>query len=242
MRLEHLLMKHLVLSRREMKKLIKNEAVLIDGVPATHVSNNVDATLQVITVGGTRIHDDSQKYYMLNKPQGVISATTDKEHTTVIDLFIKENVEGLYPLGRLDGDTEGLLLVTNNGPLGYRMLNPDQHIVKEYYVEVNGPLDEDAVETFKRGVTFHGGYQCKPSTLTIIESSDSLSRATVTISEGKFHQVKKMFLCVGVKVTYLKRIRFGEFVLDEALAPGEYRPLNEAELDLVKTYFKKSKM
>ena len=242
MRLEHLLMKHLVLSRREMKKLIKNEAVLIDGVPATHVSNNVDATLQVITVGGTRIHDDSQKYYMLNKPQGVISATTDKEHTTVIDLFANENVEGLYPLGRLDGDTEGLLLVTNNGPLGYRMLNPDQHIEKEYYVEVNGPLDEDAVETFKRGVVFHGGYQCKPSTLTIIESSDDFSRATVTLSEGKFHQVKKMFLCVGVKVTYLKRIRFGEFVLDEALAPGEYRELNEAELQLVKTYFKKSKM
>ena len=237
MRLEHLLMKHLVLSRREMKKLIKNEAVLIDGVPATHVSNNVDATLQVITVNGTRIHDDSQKYYMLNKPQGVISATTDKEHTTVIDLFANENVEGLYPLGRLDGDTEGLLLVTNNGPLGYRMLNPDQHIEKEYYVEVNGPLDEDAVETFKRGVTFHGGYQCKPSTLTIIESSDSLSRTTVTISEGKFHQVKKMFLCVGVKVTYLKRIRFGEFILDEALAPGEYRELNETELQLVKTYF-----
>lgn len=237
MRLEHLLMKHLVLSRREMKKLIKNEAVLIDGVPATHVSNNVDAALQVITVNGTRIYDDSQKYYMLNKPQGVISATTDKEHTTVIDLFANENVEGLYPLGRLDGDTEGLLLVTNNGPLGYRMLNPDQHIEKEYYVEVNGPLDEDAVETFKRGVTFHGGYQCKPSTLTIIESSDNFSRATVTISEGKFHQVKKMFLCVGVKVTYLKRIRFGEFVLDEALAPGEYRELNEAELQLVKTYF-----
>ena len=201
MRLEHLLMKHLVLSRREMKKLIKNEAVLIDGVPATHVSNNVDAALQVITVNGTRIYDDSQKYYMLNKPQGVISATTDKEHTTVIDLFANENVEGLYPLGRLDGDTEGLLLVTNNGPLGYRMLNPDQHIEKEYYVEVNGPLDEDAVETFKRGVVFHGGYQCKPSTLTIIESSDSLSRATVTISEGKFHQVKKMFLCVGAKAS-----------------------------------------
>ena len=237
MRLEHLLMKHLVLSRREMKKLIKNEAVLIDGVPATHVSNNVDATLQVITVNGTRIHDDSQKYYMLNKPQGVISATTDKEHTTVIDLFANENVEGLYPLGRLDGDTEGLLLVTNNGPLGYRMLNPAQHIEKEYYVEVNGPLDEDAVETFKRGVVFHGGYQCKPSSLTILKSSDNLSRATVTISEGKFHQVKKMFLCVGVKVTYLKRIRFGEFVLDENLAPGEYRELNEAELDLVKTYF-----
>jgi len=230
-------MKHLVLSRREMKKLIKNEAVLIDGVPATHVSNNVDATLQVITVNGTQIHDDSQKYYMLNKPQGVISATTDKEHTTVIDLFANENVEGLYPLGRLDGDTEGLLLVTNNGPLGYRMLNPDQHIEKEYYVEVNGPLDEDAVETFKRGVVFHGGYQCKPSTLTIIESSDNFSRATVTISEGKFHQVKKMFLCVGVKVTYLKRIRFGEFVLDEALSPGEYRELNEAELQLVKSYF-----
>mgnify|MGYP000385344520 CR=1 FL=1 len=241
MRLEHLLMKHLVLSRREMKKLIKNEAVLIDGVPATHVSNNVDATLQVITVGGTQIHDDSQKYYMLNKPQGVISATTDKEHTTVIDLFAKENVEGLYPLGRLDGDTEGLLLVTNNGPLGYRMLNPDQHIEKEYYVEVNGPLDEDAVETFKRGVTFHGGYQCKPSTLTILESSDTLSRATVTISEGKFHQVKKMFLAIGVKVMTLKRLSFGPFTLDPQLAPGESRPLNEVELTWVKDFLEKTR-
>ena len=231
MRLEHLLMKHLVLSRREMKKLIKNEAVLIDGVPATHVSNNVDATLQVITVNGTRIHDDSQKYYMLNKPQGVISATTDKEHTTVIDLFTKENVEGLYPLGRLDGDTEGLLLVTNNGPLGYRMLNPDQHIEKEYYVEVNGPLDEDAVEIFKRGVVFHGGYQCKPSTLTIIESSDSLSRATVTISEGKFHQVKRMLEYVGNEVVELKRVSIGNLSLDEKLELGEYREITNTELE-----------
>ena len=127
--------------------------------------------------------------------------------------------------------------MTNNGPLGYRMLNPDQHIEKEYYVEVNGPLDEDAVETSNAAWSSTVDIKCKPSTLTILESNDTLSRATVTISEGKYHQVKKMFLCVGVKVMYLKRIRFGEFVLDEALAPGEYRELNEAELQLVKTYF-----
>lgn len=236
MRLEHLLMKHLPLSRKQMKKLIKDGLVLIDGTPATHVSNNVDATLQMIVVNGTQIHDTSQHYYMLHKPKGVISATTDDYHTTVIDLLHTEQVPGLYPLGRLDGDTEGLLLITNNGPLGYQLLNPEQHIEKEYYVEVNGPLTKDAITAFANGITFIGGYRCQPSVLRILSSSPTHSTATVTISEGKFHQVKKMFLCVGVKVTYLKRIRFGDFTLDDSLDPGEYRRLNSDELVTIRRY------
>ena len=237
MRLEHLLMKHFDISRKQMKKLISSGEVLIDSIPATHVSNNVDPQIQVITVQGSRIEDNSQKYYLLNKPKGVITATTDSHLPTVIDLFKKENVEGLYPIGRLDRDTEGLLIITNNGPLGYRLLNPTQHIEKEYYVEVNGPLDDSCIQRFYDGIVFHDGTICKPAELSILESSPSFSKATVTISEGKFHQIKKMFLCVGVKVTFLKRIRFGEFLLDESLSPGEYRPLNFSELQLLKQYF-----
>ena len=237
MRLEHLLMKHFDISRKQMKKLISSGEVLIDSIAATHVSNNVDPQLQVITVLGNQIEDNSQKYFLLNKPKGIISATTDATHTTVIDLFYKENIEGLYPIGRLDRDTEGLLIITNNGPLGYRLLNPVQHIEKEYYVEVNGPLDDSCIQKFYDGIIFHDWTICKPATLSILESSPLFSKATVTISEGKFHQIKKMFLCVGVKVTFLKRIRFGDFLLDEALSPGEYRPLNSSELQLLKRYF-----
>ena len=237
MRLEHLLMKHFDISRKQMKKLISSGEVLIDSIAATHVSNNVDPQLQVITVLGNQIEDNSQKYFLLNKPKGIISATTDATHTTVIDLFYKENIKGLYPIGRLDRDTEGLLIITNNGPLGYRLLNPVQHIEKEYYVEVNGPLDNSCIQRFHDGIIFHDGNICKPAKLSILESSPSFSKATVTISEGKFHQIKKMFLCVGVKVTFLKRIRFGEFVLDSSLVPGEYRPLNFSELQILKKYF-----
>ena len=237
MRLEHLLMKHFDLSRKQMKKLISSGEVLIDSIPATHVSNNVDPQIQVITVQGKQIEDSSQKYFMLNKPSGLISATIDEHLPTVIDLFSKENVEGLYPIGRLDRDTEGLLIITNNGPLGYRLLNPIQHIEKEYYVEVNGPLDNSCIQRFYDGIIFHDGTICKPAILSILESSPSFSKASVIISEGKFHQIKKMFLCVGVKVTFLKRIRFGEFLLDESLSPGEYRPFNSFELQLLKQYF-----
>ena len=237
MRLEHLMMKHFDISRKQMKKLISSGEVLIDSIPATHVSNNVDPQIQVITVQGKQIEDSSQKYFMLNKPSGLISATIDEHLPTVIDLFSKENVEGLYPIGRLDRDTEGLLIITNNGPLGYRLLNPVQHIEKEYYVEVNGPLDNSCIQRFHDGIVFHDGTICKPAILSILESSPSFSKASVVISEGKFHQIKKMFLCIGVKVTFLKRIRFGEFLLDESLFPGEYRPLNSFELQLLKQYF-----
>lgn len=237
MRLEHLMMKHFDISRKQMKKLISSGEVLIDSIPATHVSNNVDPQIQVITVQGKQIEDSSQKYFMLNKPSGLISATIDEHLPTVIDLFNKEKVEDLYPIGRLDRDTEGLLIITNNGPLGYRLLNPVQHIEKEYYTEVNGPLDSSCIQRFHDGIVFHDGTICKPAILSILESSPSFSKASVVISEGKFHQIKKMFLCVGVKVTFLKRIRFGEFVLDSSLAPGEYRPFNFSELQILKQYF-----
>ena len=223
MRLDKLLGQAGYGSRNQIKKLIRSHQVRVDGIVAKDDNLNVDATLQVITVSEKQLDIQGDTYFFLNKPVGVVSAVTDKNHQTVIDLInTKDRVEGLYPIGRLDRDTEGLLLITNNGPLGFHMLHPKYHVSKTYYVEVNAPLTTDAPDFFKKGVSFHDGKICKPAELTIIATTLELSKALVTISEGKFHQVKKMFLAYGVKVLYLKRIRFGTFELGD-LPVGQYR-------------------
>ena len=161
---------------------------------------------------------------------------SDKEHQTVIDLIAEaDRVPRLYPVGRLDRDTEGLLLITNNGPLGFRMLHPKYHVTKTYYVEVNGLLAEDTPVFFENGVTFDDGTVCKPANLEIIEASSEKSSAYISIAEGKFHQVKKMFLAYGVKVIYLKRMTFGDFELGD-LPRGQYRELNMKEKEILKNY------
>ena len=146
----------------------------------------------------------------------------------------------LYAVGRLDRDTTGLLLLTDNGPLGFQLLHPQYHVDKSYQVVVNGPLTSDHIQQFKEGIVFLDGTTCKPAQLEILSSSLTESRASITISEGKFHQVKKMFLSVGVKVTALKRVQFGDFTLDPELAKGQYRPLNPEELEIIKNYLEKS--
>ena len=146
----------------------------------------------------------------------------------------------LYAVGRLDRDTTGLLLLTDNGPLGFQLLHPQYHVDKSYQVEVNGPLTSDHIQQFKDGIVFLDGTTCKPAKLEILAASPTESRASITISEGKFHQVKKMFLSVGVKVTALKRVQFGDFTLDPELAEGQYRPLNPEELEIIKNYLEKS--
>ena len=145
-----------------------------------------------------------------------------------------------YPIGRLDRDTTGLLLITDNGPLGFQLLHPQYHIEKEYAATVNGPLEPAHIEEFQEGITFLDGRKCKPAKLEILSSSLTESQALVTLSEGKFHQVKKMFLAIGVKVTALKRVQFGDFTLDSELAEGQYRPLNQEELKIIKNYLEKS--
>ena len=154
----------------------------------------------------------------------------------MIDLIKKEDrKEGLYPVGRLDRDTEGLVLITNNGPLGFRLLHPKHHVNKTYYVEVNGELAKDAPSFFENGIAFLDGSVCKPAKLQLISSSPEVSCAYITILEGKFHQIKKMFLAYGVKVTYLKRISFGPFELGN-LPVGEYRELTEEEKERLVGY------
>ena len=240
MRLDNLLAQEKI-SRKAMKQALLKKEILVDRVPATSLAQNVDTGLQELFFQGRKIQGYEHTYLMLHKPNGVVTASKDKKLPTVMDLLPKHfQSEQLYAIGRLDRDTTDLLLLTDNGPLGFQLLHPQYHVDKAYQVEVNGLLSSDHVQTFKDGIVFLDGTVCKPAQLEILSSSPSLSRATITISEGKFHQVKKMFLSVGVKVTALKRVQFGDFTLDPDLAEGQCRPLNQEELKIIKNYLEKS--
>lgn len=241
MRLDQLLAANHI-SRKKMKQSLLQKQILVDGKPACKLNQNVDTGLQQITFKGKQVSGPAHRYYMLNKPAGVVTANRDAEKLTVLDLLDKVVETGnLYSIGRLDRDTEGLLLITDNGPLGFQLLHPQYHVEKTYYVEVNEPLTSQEKIAFQEGIRFLDGTVCQPAQLSILSSSSSLSRATVKISEGKFHQIKKMFLAVGVKVTYLKRMQFGDFTLDPDLAKGDYRALNQEELEIIKEYLEKSR-
>ena len=224
-----------------MKQSLLKKEILIDGVPATSLAQNIDTGLQELIFQGRKIQGYEHTYLMLHKPSGVVTASKDKKLPTVMDLLPQHlQSDQLYAIGRLDRDTTGLLLLTDNGPLGFQLLHPQYHVDKTYQVEVNGPLTPNHIQKFKDGIVFLEGTICKPAQLEILSSSPSLSQATITISEGKFHQVKKMFLSVGVKVTALKRVQFGDFLLDSDLAEGQYRSLNQKELQIIKNYLEKS--
>lgn len=242
MRLDKLLEQEKMGSKRKVKALIRSKQVTVDGQVIIAENQNVDAALQEIFVGNQKIQQATHVYYMLNKPVGVVSAVSDSEHQTVIDLIDKDDRrKGLYPVGRLDRDTEGLLLITDNGQLGYQLLLPHKKVTKRYEVVVNERLMQADCEAFKKGIIFTGGKKCKPAELTIISAQENESRAYLDITEGKFHQVKKMFLAVGKKVIYLKRLSMGPISLDETLAVGHYRSLNQDELQALLPYFTKHK-
>jgi len=241
MRLDRLLAQEKV-SRKAMKQALLKKEILVDDCPASSLAQNVDTGLQKLVFQGRQIQGYEHNYLMLHKPNGVVTASKDKKLPTVMDLLPKHfQSEQLYAIGRLDRDTTGLLLLTDNGPLGFQLLHPQYHVDKTYQVKVNGPLTSEHIQQFKDGIVFLDGTVCKPAQLEILSSSSSLSQTTITISEGKFHQVKKMFLSVGVKVTSLKRVQFGDFTLDPELAEGQYRPLNPEELKIIKNYLEKSR-
>jgi len=241
MRLDRLLAQEKV-SRKAMKQALLKKEILVDDYPARSLAQNIDTGLQKLVFQGRQIQGYEHIYLMLHKPNGVVTASKDKKLPTVMDLLPKHfQSEQLYAIGRLDRDTTGLLLLTDNGPLGFQLLHPQYHVDKTYQVKVNGPLTSEHIQQFKDGIVFLDGTVCKPAQLEILSSSSSLSQATITISEGKFHQVKKMFLSVGVKVTSLKRVQFGDFTLDPELAEGQYRPLNPEELKIIKNYLEKSR-
>ncbi|EID26159.1 MULTISPECIES: 16S rRNA pseudouridine(516) synthase [Streptococcus] len=240
MRLDRLLA-HEKVSRKAMKQALLKKEILVDDCPARSLSQNIDTGLQKLVFQGRQIQGYEHTYLMLHKPNGSVTASKDKDLPTVMDLLPPDiQSDQLYAIGRLDRDTTGLLLLTDNGPLGFQLLHPQYHVDKSYQVMVNGLLTPEHIQKFKDGIVFLDGTTCKPAQLEILSSSPTESRATITISEGKFHQVKKMFLSVGVKVVSLKRVQFGDFTLDSELAEGLYRFLNQKELEKIKKYLEKS--
>ena len=241
MRLDRLLAQEKI-SRKTMKQALLKKEILVDNCPASSLAQNVDTGLQKLVFQGRQIQGYEHNYLMLHKPNGVVTASKDKKLPTVMDLLPPDiQSDQLYAIGRLDRDTTGLLLLTDNGPLGFQLLHPQYHVDKSYQVVVNGPLTSDHIQKFKDGIVFLDGTTCKPAQLEILDTSPTESHASITISEGKFHQVKKMFLSVGVKVVSLKRVQFGDFTLDPELAEGQYRFLNQAELEMIKKYLEMSR-
>lgn len=223
-------------TRQEVKKYIRRGSVTVNGELVRSPERKVDERDQ-ICLDGREVSYAAEEYFMLNKPAGVVSATEDKRDRTVLDLIQYKKRKDLFPVGRLDKDTEGLLLITNDGALSHRLLSPRHHVDKTYYVEVQGHVTEENRAAFQRGVnigTEEEPLVTMPARLEILEAGQSLSRVRLTIREGKFHQVKRMFLSQGMEVTYLKRESMGSLRLDDSLAPGEYRPLTEHEIKRLK--------
>jgi len=223
-------------SRKEVKQLLKSGAVKIDDVVVKDAKQHVDTAKQSVTLNGEVIEYREFIYLMMNKPQGVLSATEDSACETVIDLLeLEDQVYEPFPVGRLDKDTEGLLLITNDGQLAHRLLSPKKHVPKTYFAVIDGEVTEADIVAFSRGVTLDDGYETKPGELKILKSGIR-SDIELTITEGKFHQVKRMFQAVGKRVVYLQRISMGPLALDETLELGEYRELTEEEVDLLRDY------
>jgi 16S rRNA pseudouridine516 synthase len=221
-------------SRKEVKKLLKDGAVTVNERVIKDAKEHVDPNADTITVYGEAIEYKEYIYLMMNKPAGVISATEDGNEETVIDLLEPEDVIfSPFPVGRLDKDTEGLLLLTNDGQLAHRLLSPKKHVPKTYFAVIDQEVTEADAAAFRLGVTLDDGYITKPGELKILKSGIR-SDIELTITEGKFHQVKRMFQAIGKRVVYLQRISMGPLELDESLELGQYRELTDDELSLLK--------
>ena len=220
-------------SRAEIKRYCKQGLIKVNGKVVSNPGLQADPENDEIIFDGEVIRYREFVYIMLNKPDGYISATYDKFDPIVLDLIDHSYlVFEPFPVGRLDKDTEGLLVLTNDGQLAHRVLSPKKHVPKTYYAKIEGVVTEDDILAFEKGVTLDDGYETMPSQLNILKSDD-ISEIELTIHEGKFHQVKRMFESVGKKVVYLKRLSMGQLKLDEALALGEYRELTEEEVKLI---------
>ena len=223
-------------TRQEVKQYIRKGKVEVDGEIEKRPELKVDETKANVTLDGERIGYASYVYYMLNKPSGVVSATEDKCEKTVIDLIKGQKRKDLFPVGRLDKDTEGLLLITNDGDLAHQLLSPKKHVDKVYRARIEGQVTAEDAALFAKGLEIDdedGAWRAMPAKLNILSSGPE-SEVEITIREGKFHQIKRMFEAVDKKVVYLKRLSMGSLRLDETLALGEYRELTEDEVQALK--------
>ncbi len=221
-------------SRKDIKKIIKEGRVQVNDKIVKNNSMKIDPYKDKVTLDGMKVDYRKYIYLMLNKPKDVVSSTDDPINRTVLDLIDEEYlIFNPFPAGRLDKDTEGLLLLTNDGKLAHELLSPKKGVDKTYYVEVDGFVEEDHKYQFKDGILLDDGYKTLPAKLEILESN-VFSKVKLTIKEGKFHQVKRMFQAIDMEVIYLKRISMGNLKLDENLNPGEYRELTDEEIILLK--------
>jgi len=217
-------------TRSKVKKLLKTGLVKVDGMCQTDGGVKVSPELNLITVDGKPIEYKKYIYLMLNKPKGYITATRDAHKTTVVDLVPEAYRHyNPFPVGRLDIDTEGLLFLTNDGELAHRLLSPKKHVGKKYFVKLDKPVDDLVSQAFAEGVTIDGGYVCLPAGLSVINGTE----VEVILTEGKYHQIKRMFQTLGIEVLYLKRIEMAGIRLDETLPPGEVRELFPEEVELI---------
>ncbi|MDF2800502.1 MAG: pseudouridine synthase [Anaerocolumna sp.] len=218
-------------TRSEVKIYIRKGRVTVDGIKATSSDMKISTDAQVV-FDGKQLEFELLEYYMLNKPAGVVSATMDNFCTTVVDLIEEGKKKELFPVGRLDKDTEGLLIITNDGDLAHKLLSPKKHVPKVYFAKINGRITEEDTHAFREGIEL-GDFKAMPAEITILESAEE-SLVEITIFEGKFHQVKRMFEALGKEVLYLKRLSMGELKLDESLEVSQYRKLTNEELLLLK--------
>lgn len=219
-------------SRSEVKRLVKSGAVTVNGIAAKASDMKCDAEMDDIAVSGQSIGYKKHLYIMLNKPKGVISATEDTSQKTVIDLIPAELFRnGLFPAGRLDSDTTGFVLITDDGDFAHRILSPKNHIMKIYHATLKAPLSDEDIVRFKEGLTLGDGTKCLEAHVRMLP--DAVNVAEVKICEGKYHQVKRMFASLGNKVLELRRVQMGGLYLDSTLAEGECRELTNEELCLI---------
>ena len=226
MRLDKLLSHLNCGSRKEVQSFIRAGRVAVNGTAERDPAAKDDPDAVRVSLDGREQTYRAQRYSMLNKPAGVITASRDERHGTVLELFPESLRRGLFAVGRLDKDTEGLLLVTDDGALSHALMSPSRHVSKVYEAELDGTLVPDAAERFGAGLTLRDGTVCRPALLELLPDG----RVRVTLHEGKYHQVKRMIAACGATVTFLKRVQLGGVRLDESLAPGEFRELTEEEL------------
>lgn len=228
-RLDKLICSQTTLTRSEAGRLIRIGRVTVDGAVCRQGAQKVDPTTAEITVEGKPLGYARHVYFMLNKPAGILCVSRDKKVPTVVDLLPPEyRRRGLFPAGRLDKDTHGLVLLTDDGQMAHDMLSPRHHVPKTYEVRLDKPLDAAAVEAFCAGPTLEDGTQCMPAQLRV--TAEDGTAAEVVIYEGKFHQIKRMFAAVGCHVEWLKRTKMGGLILDPNLEEGGCRPLSEQEI------------
>ena len=209
-------------TRRDARAFVKKNQIMVDGKKITNVKDDIKYGASVL-INNIEYLNKEYVYFLFNKPKGVVSATKDNMHTTIIDLLDQTDYQtDLFPVGRLDIDTTGLIIVTNNGDYAHNVLSPKKHITKEYLANIYVPLSCDDIVCLENGVVISKGYETKPAKVKVLSPEEII----LTISEGKFHQVKEMLLAVGNQVTDLKRISFGNITLPENLNEGEYTSID----------------